>query len=67
MDIIAMISNACRATAELLGFAKQRDAEHNAPDVKAAALAAQVQKELDEINRAVADRNTAQMQKDLAE
>ena len=67
MDIIAMISNAARATAEMFGFAKQRDAEKNAPDVKAAAIAKQVQTELDEINRTVADRNAAQMQKDLAE
>ena len=56
-----------RAIATGLGFAAQRDAEKNAPDVKAAAIAGQEQKQADAATTAVAKDDVAQIRNDLAE
>lgn len=45
----------------------QRDAEKNAPDVKAAAIAKQEQAEVDKTNKAVASGDLDEIRKEAAE
>jgi hypothetical protein len=61
------IFNFLSAVASGLGLIKQRDAEKNAADVKASAIAGQEQKQDDAANTAVAKDDVAQIRNDLAE
>ncbi len=67
MDIVALISNACLAVAKVFGYRQQRDAEKNAPDVRAAAIAGQEQRQVDKTNQAIAKQDVAEIRKELAE
>ena len=53
-SILSTLSNLFSAVAGWFGYARQRDAEKNAPDIKAAAIAKQSQEQTDEINKTVA-------------
>lgn len=67
MDIISLISNAFGAVQEFFGFARQRDAEKNAPEVQAAAAA---QKELDaedKTKKAIAKEDLDEERRELSE
>jgi hypothetical protein len=55
------------AVGKYLGWAQQRDAEKNAADVKAAAVAGSEQKQVDAATTAVAKDDVAQIRNDLAE
>ena len=55
------------AVGRALGLVQQRDAEKNAADVKAAAIAVQEQKQADAATTAVAKDDVAQIRNDLAE
>ena len=56
-----------RAIATGLGLVAQRDAEKNAADVKAAARAGEVQKQVDAATTAVAENDVDEIRKDMAE
>jgi hypothetical protein len=66
-SIFATLTSAFQAIAGYFGWAKQRDAEKNAPDVKAAAVARQEQQQVDQTNKAVAQKDAEQIRKELAE
>lgn len=61
------ISNFFSAVGAALGLVKQRDAEKNAADVKAAAVAVDEQKASDAETKAVSGGDLEQVRKDLAE
>ncbi len=61
------ISQVFRAVAEVFGWARQREAEKNTPEIQAAARASQAQTQKDAMTKAVADRNVQQVRKYLAE
>ena len=61
------IGNFFSALASGLGLIKQRDAEKNAADVKAAAVAGQEQKQADAATTAVAKADVKEIRNDLAE
>ncbi len=55
------------AIAKFFGYETQRDAERNAPDVKAAKIAQQEQDQKAAEAKAVQERDTVQVRKNLAE
>lgn len=63
----ASITAIFQSVAAYFGFAKQRDAEKNAPDVKAAAIGKQEQAQVDKTNKAVADGDLDAIRKQAAE
>lgn len=67
MDVVAMVTQVARSIAAYFGYAQQRDGERNAPDVKAAAIQTQEQKDIDRIRNNVAQGNLNEIRKDDAE
>jgi hypothetical protein len=65
--ILSLISNFFSAGASYFGYAKQRDAEKNAPAIQQAANAAQEQSQADKTNKAIAASDTDELRKELAE
>jgi len=60
-------SNFFRAIAEYFGWKRQRDAERNAPNVRAAKIAEGEQAEVDAEIKATADRDVAKTREELSE
>jgi hypothetical protein len=67
MDFVGLIKNFFRAIAEAVGFAKQRDSEKNAPDVRAAAQAQDEQNAQDRTRKAIAQKDIDEERRELAE
>lgn len=63
MDILGVIKNLFGAVMEGLGFARQRAAEKNAPEIKANADAAVDQAIKDTARKAIADANLDEIRK----
>lgn len=62
-----LITQGLRAFAETIGLINKRTDLKNAPDVKAAAIATDEQKQIDKINKDVANGDLDAMRKDIAE
>lgn len=56
-----------QSIAQVFGFVNKRTDLKNAADVKAAAIATDEQKQIDQINKDVADGDVDAMRKDIAE
>jgi hypothetical protein len=67
MDIIGMLKEMFGMTRAVSEQAKQRDAEKNAPDVKAAAMAQNQVNQTDQIRKDVADEDTQKIERDIAD
>lgn len=67
MNILATLKEAFSAFASYFGWARQRSEVNNAPDVKAAAIAKQEQKQVDNANEAVAKQDVKETRNLLAE
>ncbi len=67
MGIIALISNLLAAVKAAFGFATQRDAERNAPNVQAAAEAQKEQSAEDVTKKAIADKDIEEERRELSE
>lgn len=65
--MLQLLSNFFGAVKEFFGFQRQRDAEHNTPQMQAAASAATEQQQRDKTNQAVATKNTQEVRNELAE
>jgi len=67
MDFVGLIKSGFQLVANWLGFAKQRDGEKNAPDMKAAALAKDEQAARDKTRKAISEGNIDEERRELAE
>lgn len=67
LDVVAMIGSLADATSSVSEQIKQRDAEKNASDVKAAAIAAKIQALVDELTTHIAQGDINAIRKDDAE
>ena len=61
------IKNLLGLVAETIGLIRSRDAEKNAPDVQKAAAAQKEQAAEDQTRKAIANRDTKEIQRELAE
>jgi hypothetical protein len=67
MDFIGLIKNALGAIAQVFGYAKQRDAEKNAPDMRQAAVAKDEAAAVDQTRAALAKKNLDELRKEASE
>jgi predicted TPR repeat methyltransferase len=67
MDIIGLIKNLFGAVGSIFGWARGRDADENAPDIKAAAEARQEVRAVDATNKAIAKKDVDEIRRELAE
>jgi hypothetical protein len=67
MDFVGLIKNAFEAIASVFGYAKQRDAEKNAPDMVQAKEAATETAALDQTRTALAKKDLDELRREAAE
>ena len=67
MSFLSGIGNFFKSLAAVFGYAQQRDYEKNAPEMKAAAAGRTDQQIKDDAAKAIADGNTAEIEKGIAE
>jgi uncharacterized protein (DUF2141 family) len=66
MNFVALISNAFGAVKEFFGFRREESNRQNAPEMKAAAKAAQDAKTVDESRAAVKRADVDEIRRDLS-
>lgn len=67
MDFIGLIKNAFGAIAEVFGFARQRDAEENSPQMEAAKEAKSETAAADKTRAALAKNDLEELRREAAE
>lgn len=67
MDFIGLIKNAFAAVASVFGFAKQRDAEENAGDMRQAKEAKAEATAVDQTRQAIAKKDLDELRKEVSE
>jgi hypothetical protein len=67
MDFVALIANALGVVKEFFGFQSKKLDLNNAADMKAAAVAQDEAKAVDVTDKAIAQQDTAEIRKELAE